>query len=205
MDWRGGLSVDRVSGVVVVDEAAHAETFIVGHPIAVADADAAVRNAEAVLSVGEVEGERVVEAVGVLVGTFEEIHTHSRRVLAIAIGATILVVGVAIVAVTQTALDVTTDVVVVVASEVGVDPGSEVGVRQRLRALVDEHVVVERHVVDLVVRAERKGLRSDLHADGLALRLGVHIALVVEDPEEVLVTIQRHGILTAAVLAVDFL
>ena len=201
----GGFAVDRVTGIVVVHEAAHAEALVVRNAVTVPDADAAVRDAEAVLGVLEVERERVVDAVRILIRTLEEVHTDGRRVFAVSIGTAVLIVGVSIVAVSETTLDVTTDIVVVVAAEVGVDPRAEVGVRQRLRALVDEHVVVERHVVDLVVGAERECLGTDLHADGLALGLGVHIALVVEDPVEVLVAVQRHRVLAAAVLAVDFL
>ena len=199
------LAVDA-AGPVVVEELAHAVALVVHHPIAVADADAAVGNAEGVDGVREDGGERVVHPVRVLIGTLEEVDAHRRRLLAVADGvARRLVEGVAIVAVAESALDVAADVVVDVASEVAVHPLGEVGVGQRLRALVDEHVVAERHVVDLVVGREGEALRADLHADGLAEGLCVHVALVVEDPVVGLVTIERDLVLAPAVAAVDLL
>ena len=90
-------------------------------------------------------------------------------------------------------------------AQIDIHPLRHVGVRQRLRALVDQDVVVKRHVVDLVVGRKRKGLRADLHADRLSLGFGVNVALVVEDPKEVLVSVQRDQILTATVPTVNFL
>ena len=97
-------------GVVVVDKAVHSEALVVRHAVAVTDADAAVRDAEAAWR-RKVEGQRVVEAVRVLVGAFEEVHTHGGRVLAISVGTAVLIVGVAVVP-AESALDVASDVVV---------------------------------------------------------------------------------------------
>ena len=71
--------------------------------------------------------------------------------------------------------------------------------------LVDQHVVVEGHVVDLVVGRKRKGLRTDFHADGLPLGLGVNVPFVVENPIVGLVSIERNHILSLPIGAVDFL
>ena len=140
-----------------------------------------------------------------MVGAFEKVDAHCGWVFAVADGAVRRFIHrVAVVAVAQTALHVTSHVVVGGRSHVCVDPHPEVGVGQRLCALVDEDVVVEGHVVDLVVRGEREGLRTDFHPDGLALRLGVHVALVVENPVEVAVAVKWDQIFTLPVFAIDF-
>ena len=55
-----------------------------------------------------------------------------------------------------------------VAAQVTVHPLGKEGVGERLRALVDQDIVAEGHVVDLVVGRKRKALGSNFHADGLA-------------------------------------
>ena len=200
-----GLAIDAARPVVV-KELAHAIALVVDHSVTVSDADAAVGDAEGVDGVGEDFGEWIVHAIAVLVRSLEEVDAHGRWLLAVADGVTRrLVEGVAVVAVAEAPLDVTPDVVVDVSTEVAVHPLGKEGVRQRLRSLVDDHVVAERHVVDLVVGREREALRADLHADGLAKGFGVHVALVVEDPVEGLVAVQRNLVLAAAVATVDFL
>ena len=100
-------------------------------------------------------------------------------------------------------MDVAPHVVVCGRAHVGVNPNPEVSVGQRLGALVDQDIVVEGHVVDLVVGGESKGLRSDFHPNGLALRLRVNVPFVVENPVEIAVTVEWHQVFTLAVLAIN--
>jgi hypothetical protein len=200
-----GLAVDAVVPIVV-DELPHPVALVVSNPIAVADADAGIRDAQRVHSVREYGGQRVIEAIFVLVGSLEEVHAHGRRVFAVTDRvARGVVERVAVVGIAESATHVAAHVVVHVAPEVRIHPLGEVGFSQGLGALVDQHVVIELHVVNLVVRREGEGLGTDLHTDGLALRLGVDVALVVEDPVVVLVTVEGNGVVAAALFAVDFL
>ena len=66
---------------VEVDEATHAKALVVHHAVAVANANALVRDAERIHRVGKVGRQWVVNAVRVLVGTFKEVHPKRRRVL----------------------------------------------------------------------------------------------------------------------------
>ncbi len=200
-----GLAIDA-AGPVVIEEFAHAVALVVYDAVTVSDADSGVWNAQRVNGVGKYAGEWIVHAIGVLIRSFKEVDAHGGRVLAVADGvARGLVKSVAVVAVSQPALHVAPHVVVHVPAEVAVHPLREVGVGQCLRALVDEHVVAERHVVDLVVGGESKALRTDFHADGLAKGLGVDVAFVVENPVVRLVAIQRHLVFTPTVATVDLL
>ena len=90
-------------------------------------------------------------------------------------------------------------------SEVAVDPLGEISVGQCLRALIDQDVVAERHVVDLVIRAESETLCTNLHADGLTQGFGVDVPLVVEDPIVSLVSVEWNLIFPSSISAVYFL
>ena len=87
MQWRAGLPVDGVAGVVVVNKTAHAETLVVDDAVTVADADAFVRDTERVHGIIEYLRQRVVHGVSILVRTFKEVHTDSRWVEAVALRA----------------------------------------------------------------------------------------------------------------------
>ena len=102
-------------------------------------------------------------------------------------------------------MDIAPHVIVRDCPQVTVHPLRHVGVGQGLGALVDQDIVVECHVVHLVVGGEGKSLRADLHANGFALGLRVHIALVIEDPIKILVSVEGHNIFSATVFAIDFL
>ena len=74
-------------------------------------------------------------------------------------------------------------------SYVSIHPDTEVGVGQSLSSLIDQHIVVKGHVVDLVVGRERKRLSTDFHANGLPLGFCMNVSLVIEDPVEVAVAV----------------
>ena len=144
----------------------------------------------------------VVELIVVLEGTFEEVDADGRRLGAIAgVTVAVLVVIIPVVHEAQTALHVAPGEVVIGTPEVRVGVLAEVGIGQGLRTAVDQQIVVEGHVVDLVVGAERERLATDLHADRLSAGLRVLVALVVEHPPDVQVTEEREGVLAALVAA----
>ena len=200
-----GLTIDAKIPVVV-EELPHAVAFVVDDAVAITDADAFIRNAERVNGIRKDLRQWIVKAIGILVGTFEEVDPHGRWVFAVANGiAGGFIELVPIVTVSKAATHIHPHVVVRVPPQIDIHPLRHVGVGQRLRSLVDEDVVVKRHVVDLVVGRKRKGLRTDLHPDRLSLGFRVNVALVVEDPVEVLVSIQRDQILPATVPTVNLL
>ncbi len=54
---------------------------------------------------------------------------------------------------------------------------------QGLRALVDQHVVIKLHVIDLIIGGEGKCLGADFHSDRLSLRFRcAHVAFIIENP-----------------------
>ena len=200
-----GLAIDA-TGPVVVKEFAHPKALVVDHAISVSNANAGVGYTEGVDGIGEDAGQWIVDAIGILVRAFKEINAHGGGLFAVSDRITRgLIEGVAVVAVTQSTLDVTAHIVVDVSAEVAIDPLGEVGVGEGLRALVHQDVVAERHVVDLVVGRKREALGPDFHANGLAQRLGVDVAFVVEDPVVRLVSIEGHTVLSPAVATIDFL
>jgi len=141
-----------------------------------------------------------------LVRPLKEVHPKGRRVLAVARGKAVrLVEGIPVVGVPQTALHVAPHIVVADAAQIAVNPLAHVGVGQGLGALVNQDVVVEGHVVDLVVGGKGKRLCPNFHADGLALGFRVDVALVVENPVVVLVSVKGHDVFPTAVAAIDFL
>lgn len=114
-----------------------------------------------------------------------------------------IVVVVPVVGETQSTLHVATHEVVVGATHVRIHEVAEVGIQQGLRSLVDDRVVVEGHVIDLVVGAEGEGLCPNFETNGLPTeRFGMHVALIVEDPKDVVVPEEVHRVLTLAVLAI---
>ena len=90
-------------------------------------------------------------------------------------------------------------------TQIAVHPLCHVRVGEGLGPLVDQHIVVKGHVVHLIVRGESKGLRTNLHANGLSLGLGVNVSFVIENPVVVLVAIQRDHVFSSPVAAIDFL
>ena len=80
----------------------HSIALVVNDSVAVANADALVRNPQRVNGVSEVGRQGVVNGIRVLVRAFKEIHTHGRRILAVSNGiARGFIERVAIVCVTQ--------------------------------------------------------------------------------------------------------
>ena len=130
----------------------------------------------------------IVQAVKVVrKWTLEEVKAYCRGVQSVAQGA--FVVQIRVVAIAQTAGDVTANDIVQVVTQVWVKPRREIRVGQTEGRLVDNAVVIERHVVDLVVRREGKRLRTNLKTKSAGRRLRVDITAVVVDPPNGLVTV----------------
>ena len=140
----------------------------------------------------------VVLAVKVIgKGTLEEVHGHGRWVEPVSNWTFVVVVR--IVHVAQSTGDVATDNIVGVVAQIRVKPRREIRIGQTESRLVQNTVVVERHVVDLVVRAKCKGLRTNFEAQRTGTGLGVDVSAVVVHPPKGHVAVQHVGLFLAAV------
>ena len=189
-----GVARKRRRGVVVVHEARHDDALIdARHGI--------LRNAVALVVTHTVNAAVAVVVTSVKVvreWTLEEVKTNCWGVHSVSNRT--FVVDVRIVDVTQTARNVTTNDVVEVVAQIRIKPRREVGVRQAERRLVNNAVVVERHVVDLVVRRKGKCLCANLKAHGAGIGLSVHVTAVVVYPPDGLVSVEDVRLFKAAVV-----
>ena len=138
--------------------------------VAIANADPFVRNAQRIDGICEDIGQWIVNGIFILVRPLKEVQTNSRWVRAISLRrGRRLVIRITVVCIAQATLNITPDVIVCRSTDVSIDPYPEVRFRKSLRALVDQYIVVEGHVVDLVIGREREGLCPHFHTNWLAL------------------------------------
>ena len=127
----------------------------------------------------------------------EKVHRHGRWVKTVSDWTFVVVV--CVVNITQTAGNVATDDVVRVVAQVWVKPRGEIRIRQPEGRLVQNTVVVEGHVVDLVVRIEGKGLRTNFKTQRSRTGFGVDVTAVVVDPPKGHVPVEDVGLFLAAI------
>ncbi len=195
----------RVTGhavvVVVIDETTHTETLVIPNAIA----EVHTIDGHLVKHVGALEefvtitdnGSavrvefRVVATIGIHIWALEEVDTHGRRLVAVSPLLTGTIDVGTVVAVTETTAHIATHIVIVSITQIGVNPLGEIGLRNRIGGTVDNLVGVERHVVEFVIGREAEALATDFKTDGVTLGLGVRTGVIVEDPEEGLITLKH--------------